>query len=90
MFGRRDFLRLVGLAGARSSLKCRGFGVSQAFSATKKWEFSDSKPETAFIRYVDPLPIIGVMPDAGLADRYQVAMKQFVKNVNRAAGAIPW
>jgi len=61
----------------------RGSGISQAFSGPKKWEFSGSKPGTTFIKYVDPLPVIGVMPDTGVANQYQVAMKQFVRKIHR-------
>ncbi len=87
MFSRRDFLRFAGLAGASLAipwgLRCWGLEVSQAFSEAKKWEFSGTKPGTVFTRYVDLLPILEVMPNTGVANQYQVEMKQFTQKIHR-------
>ena len=45
--------------------------------------FSGSRPGTDFVKFVDPLPLIEIMPDMGVAFQYQVEMKQFSQKVHR-------
>ncbi|MGA2400692.1 MAG: multicopper oxidase [Syntrophobacteraceae bacterium] len=88
MISRRDLLRLAGLAGASLALPLKiepGLGCegSRAHGSVRKRVFSGSRPGTGFLTFVDPLPIIGVMPDTGVAYHYQIAMKQFFHKVHR-------
>lgn len=88
MISRRDFLTLAGSAAASLAIssKVQGRGASkdsEPHAAPKTRVFSGSKPGTAFTKYVDPLPIMQVMPNAGIRDQYRIAMKQFAQRIHR-------
>jgi hypothetical protein len=88
MITRRDFLRLAGLAGTLLALpwqvkpRCK-VGTAWALGATPKRVFSGSRPGISFIKYVDPLPLIEVMPHTGMANHYQIALQQFSQKIHR-------
>lgn len=57
--------------------------LSRVETSQEKRVFSGSRPGTDFARFVDPLPVIGLMPDAGVALQYRIEMKQFLQSVHR-------
>jgi hypothetical protein len=88
MISRRDFFRLVGsaagsLAIARSARSDGPFEFPQPYAVEKPRVFSGTKPGITFNKYLDPLPIIHMMPNAGVANQYQIAMKQFTQKIHR-------
>lgn len=88
MISRRDFIGLAGSAAASLAIAGRVHSrhpLNQSQTSTKKTPhvFSGSKPGGTFTKYVDPLPIIEVMPKAGIADQYRIAMKQFTQKIHR-------
>lgn len=87
MISRRNFLKLTGSAAASLAITHQVedslFKAFQAYAAEKIRVFSGSKPGTAFIKFVDPLPIIPLMPNAGMMNQYRIAMKQFAQKIHR-------
>ncbi len=88
MISRRDFLILAEFAAASLAIPRKAEGdsvsnVSNTGAATKPRVFSGSRPGTAFIKYVDPAPIIQVMPNSGTMNRYRIAMKEFTQKIHR-------
>jgi len=87
MISRRDFLGLAGSITASLAIagKVQGSGILAASqtSAAKPRVFSGSRPGITFTKYVDPLPIIRVIPNAGSTNQYRIAMKQFSQKIQR-------
>jgi spore coat protein A len=88
MISRRDFLRMAGTAAAALAIpwKVQSGGMlkaSRTYAAAKPREFSGSKPGISFTKYVDPLPMIQVMPAAGMMNHYRIAMQQFTQKIHR-------
>jgi spore coat protein A, manganese oxidase len=88
MISRRDFLRLAGTAAAALAIpwdvqRSGGFEVSRSYAATKPQVFSGSKPGVALAKYVEPLPLIQVMPTCGMINQYRIAMQQFAQKIHR-------
>jgi len=86
MISRRNFLRLAGSAASlaiTSKVQSGLFTASRAYAAEKALVFSGSKPGASFIKYVDPLPIMPVMPNAGMMNQYLISMNQFAQTIHR-------
>jgi len=86
---RREFLKLAGLGGAVLCLPWKlagnpGAGTAPTWAgAKKKLVFAGTRPGAGLRKYADPLPIIPVLPDTGVAHHYQVDLGQFAAKIHR-------
>jgi spore coat protein A, manganese oxidase len=84
MIKRRDFLKMAGLAGwSLASGSLERFLNPQAYAASESPVFSGTKAGIGLTKYLDPLPLIDVMPNTGTENRYWVEMAQVTQKIHR-------
>ncbi len=57
--------------------------AQQEHPVPKNPVFSGTRLGTSFVKYLDPLPLINVMPNTGVMNQYQVQMVQFTQKLHR-------
>ena len=87
MIKRRDFLKLAGWGGMSFAFLGSFIGdrllAQQGQTVPKNPVFSGTRPGASLVKYVDPLPLINVIPNTGVLNRYQIEMVQFTQKLHR-------
>ncbi len=87
MIKRRDFFKLAGWGGMSFALQGSFIAdrllAQQERPVPKNPVLSGTRPGNSFVKYVDPLPLIDVMPNTRVLNQYQIEMVQFTQKLHR-------
>ena len=87
MIKRRDFFKLAGWGGVSFALQGSFIAdrllAQQDRPVPKNPVLSGTRPGNSFVKYLDPLPLIDVMPNTRVLNQYQIEMAQFTQKLHR-------